>query len=57
MNECQGCWFPTNFCLIKKYKMDNICPCAECIVKPMCKLILSCDKRDTVLDILKDQLK
>jgi hypothetical protein len=56
-NNCKGCWLRIESCLIYYNQMDNICPCATCIVKPMCRIILMCDKRDRTLDILKEQLK
>jgi|WetSurSiteA1Bulk_404760.scaffolds.fasta_scaffold14650_8 hypothetical protein len=56
-NNCKGCWLRIESCLIHYNKMDNICPCALCIVKPMCRIILMCDRRDAVLEILKDKLE
>jgi hypothetical protein len=50
MNKgCEGCHLTTIFCIIKKHKIDYICPCSECIVKSMCRL-LTCNIRNEVLE-------
>ena len=54
--ECRGCQYIRILCTFRKYEVTNLCPCLECLVKPICKK--GCSKRtDKALNIMKNKMR
>jgi hypothetical protein len=49
MNDCQGCSMFGKSCIIRQSKLEQQCPCRECIVKITCYTDL-CMKYKYIVD-------